>query len=139
MPGGDFRTLLHNCSGFSHPVARFYIAEMVMAVHSLHSFGFIHRDLKPENFLVDARGHLKLTDFGLSTGVLNPQAYLHDKGPRALSSDLRNHELLGFPSSTVQKLVCSRKYDREFPFAYPCYAYRLDLSLALLITWHLKF
>jgi len=52
--------------------ARFYIAEMFAGVGELHKLGYIHRDLKPENFLVDGTGHVKLTDFGLATGALNP-------------------------------------------------------------------
>lgn len=52
--------------------ARFYAAEMFLGVNELHKLGYIHRDLKPENFLVDGTGHVKLTDFGLATGALNP-------------------------------------------------------------------
>ena len=47
---------------------RFYIAELVLAVESVHKMGFIHRDIKPDNILIDAEGHIKLTDFGLCTG-----------------------------------------------------------------------
>jgi cell cycle protein kinase DBF2 len=43
---------------------------MFLAVSALHKLGYIHRDLKPENFLVGANGHIKLTDFGLSSGIL---------------------------------------------------------------------
>ena len=43
---------------------------MFLAVNALHKLGYIHRDLKPENFLVAANGHIKLTDFGLSSGIL---------------------------------------------------------------------
>ncbi|KAJ9100750.1 hypothetical protein QFC19_005489 [Naganishia cerealis] len=73
VPGGDFRTLLNNSGVLKEEHARFYSAEMFMGVNELHKLGYIHRDLKPENFLVDASGHVKLTDFGLATGALNPQ------------------------------------------------------------------
>lgn len=70
VPGGDFRTLLNNTGYLIPPHARFYIAEMFAAVNSLHDLGFTHRDLKPENFLVDSKGHIKLTDFGLAAGLV---------------------------------------------------------------------
>jgi serine/threonine protein kinase len=73
VPGGDFRTLL-NASGVLHEQhARFYFGEMCCAVMDLHQLGYIHRDLKPENFLLDATGHVKLTDFGLSRGHIHPE------------------------------------------------------------------
>lgn len=72
MPGGDFRTLLNNTGVIHNRYARFYIAEMFTAVDALHQLGYIHRDLKPENFLIDSSGHVKLTDFGLSAGMLSP-------------------------------------------------------------------
>ncbi|KAJ1559844.1 hypothetical protein HK405_009131 [Cladochytrium tenue] len=68
VPGGDMRTLLTNSGVLREEHARFYSAEMFTAVAELHRLGYIHRDLKPENFLIDASGHLKLTDFGLSRG-----------------------------------------------------------------------
>ncbi|KIY48646.1 kinase-like protein [Fistulina hepatica ATCC 64428] len=73
VPGGDFRTLLNNSGVLKEEHARFYISEMFAGVNELHKLGYIHRDLKPENFLVDASGHVKLTDFGLATGALNPR------------------------------------------------------------------
>lgn len=48
------------------------MAEMFVSVNELHKLGYIHRDLKPENFLVDSLGHIKLTDFGLAAGAINP-------------------------------------------------------------------
>jgi len=72
VPGGDFRTLLNNTGVLHNRHARFYIAEMFSCVDALHNLGYIHRDLKPENFLIDATGHVKLTDFGLAAGMLSP-------------------------------------------------------------------
>ena len=44
--------------------ARFYIAELSLALEAIHSMGYVHRDIKPDNMLLDAGGHLKLADFG---------------------------------------------------------------------------
>jgi cell cycle protein kinase DBF2/cell cycle protein kinase DBF20 len=71
VPGGDFRTLLNNAGYLNAHHARFYISEMFAAVNALHQLGFTHRDLKPENFLIDAKGHIKLTDFGLAAGAVS--------------------------------------------------------------------
>ena len=50
----------------SEDEARFYIAELVLAVESVHNLNCIHRDLKPDNILIDKLGHIQLSDFGLS-------------------------------------------------------------------------
>ena len=54
---------------FSEEMCRHYIAESVLAIDSIHELGFIHRDIKPDNLLLDAQGHVKLSDFGLCTGL----------------------------------------------------------------------
>lgn len=51
---------------FDEEKAKFYLAEIVLAIEHLHNYSIIHRDLKPENLVFDKNGHLKLTDFGLS-------------------------------------------------------------------------
>uniref|UniRef100_A0A3P9H8Y9 Rho-associated protein kinase 2 n=1 Tax=Oryzias latipes TaxID=8090 RepID=A0A3P9H8Y9_ORYLA len=63
MPGGD---LVNLTSTYDVPEkwAKFYTAEVVMALDAIHSMGFIHRDVKPDNMLLDRLGHLKLADFG---------------------------------------------------------------------------
>ncbi|TDG45099.1 hypothetical protein AWZ03_008524 [Drosophila navojoa] len=66
MVGGDLKSLLAMYGYFDEPTARFYVAEMVMALQYLHQHGIVHRDIKPDNMLLSASGHVKLTDFGLS-------------------------------------------------------------------------
>merc|ERR1719182_846141 len=56
---------------FDEETTRFYMAESVLAINSIHDLGFIHRDIKPDNLLLDAKGHIKLTDLGLSTKMQN--------------------------------------------------------------------
>lgn len=68
IPGGDMMSLLIRMEVFPEHLARFYIAELTLAVESVHRMGFIHRDIKPDNILIDLDGHIKLTDFGLCTG-----------------------------------------------------------------------
>ncbi len=69
LPGGDMMTLLMKKDTLSEEVTQFYIAETALAIDSIHKMGFIHRDIKPDNLLLDARGHIKLSDFGLCTGL----------------------------------------------------------------------
>ncbi|KAJ0408385.1 hypothetical protein P43SY_003111 [Pythium insidiosum] len=66
QPGGELFSYLRQEGTFSEDKARFYLAEMILALEHLHSKGIIHRDLKPENVLISAEGHVKLTDFGLA-------------------------------------------------------------------------
>jgi len=66
VPGGDLMGLLIRVEVLPEPEARFYIAEAVVAIASLHSLGYAHRDLKPDNLLLDGKGHLKLADLGLA-------------------------------------------------------------------------
>ncbi|PAA57640.1 hypothetical protein BOX15_Mlig031448g1, partial [Macrostomum lignano] len=69
LQGGDMMTLLIKRDTLSEDEAQFYVAETLLALNSIHSLGFIHRDVKPDNLLLDHRGHLKLSDFGLCTGL----------------------------------------------------------------------
>ena len=110
LPGGDLMTMLIKYEIFSEDVTRFYMAECVLAIEAVHKLGFIHRyvevlarycalltvdsDIKPDNILIDKEGHIKLSDFGLSTGFhkTHDQAYyqrlLEGRGP---NSPAQNH------------------------------------------------
>lgn len=69
LPGGDLMGMLIEKDTFSEEATRFYAAEAILAIEAVHSLGYIHRDIKPDNFLLDGRGHLKLTDLGLCKKV----------------------------------------------------------------------
>lgn len=66
LNGGELFYHLRREQRFSEDRARFYAAEILLALECLHKNGIIYRDLKPENVLLDSEGHVKLTDFGLS-------------------------------------------------------------------------
>ncbi|KAA8534813.1 hypothetical protein F0562_029745 [Nyssa sinensis] len=65
LPGGDMMTLLIREESLTETVARFYIAQSILAIESIHKHNYIHRDIKPDNLLLDKNGHMKLSDFGL--------------------------------------------------------------------------
>ncbi|XP_044144484.1 LOW QUALITY PROTEIN: serine/threonine-protein kinase MRCK alpha [Bufo gargarizans] len=63
--GGDLLTLLSKFEDrLPEEMARFYLAEMVMAIDSVHQLHYVHRDIKPDNILLDMNGHIRLADFG---------------------------------------------------------------------------
>jgi RAC serine/threonine-protein kinase len=64
--GGELFFHLGKLGKFPEPRARFYAAEIILAISYVHTLDIIYRDLKPENVLLDAQGHIRLTDFGLS-------------------------------------------------------------------------
>lgn len=74
LPGGDCASLCKALGGLPEEWTKQYVAEVVNGLESLHSKGVVHRDMKPDNLLIDQKGHLKLTDFGLSKiGLLGRQ------------------------------------------------------------------
>lgn len=87
MPGGDLMSLLMKEDTFSEDTTKFLMAEAAHAISSVHALGYIHRDIKPDNMLLDARGHLKLTDLGLckKVGDISPGDH-----PEVVLDTLRN-------------------------------------------------
>jgi serine/threonine kinase 38 len=86
LAGGDLMTLLMKKDILTEDEAKFYIAELILAVESVHNMNGIHRDLKPDNILIDKKGHIQLSDFGLSK--------LADQSFYPMSIDLPNEDEL---------------------------------------------
>lgn len=96
--GGELFTHLAAERMFSEDVAAFYVAEMALALEHLHkNVGVVYRDLKPENCLLDAEGHLVLTDFGLSK-VSSEDA------------DSGCNSLLGTPEYMAPEILLGKEY-----------------------------
>ncbi|GMR59911.1 hypothetical protein PMAYCL1PPCAC_30106 [Pristionchus mayeri] len=69
--GGDMLTLLSKFDvHMPEDIVRFYVAEMVLAIDSVHQLGYVHRDIKPDNVLLDGTGHIRLADFGSCLRVM---------------------------------------------------------------------
>ena len=67
MPaGGELFYHLDKEGSFPEATARFYAANVLLAMSHLHSLGIVYRDLKPENLLIDAEGYVKMADFGFA-------------------------------------------------------------------------
>jgi len=97
--GGELFCHLQRRGKFAEPRARFYTAELVLALAHIHALGVVYRDLKPENVLLDDRGHVRLTDFGLSKEGVTA----HAKGA---------HSFCGTPEYLAPEILARRGHGR---------------------------
>ena len=94
LPGGDLMNYLILKDILSEDEARFYIAEIILAVDSIHKFDCIHRDIKPDNILIGKDGHIKLSDFGLSkvSDKLRDEYYYNNKNvDETFNENIKTH------------------------------------------------
>jgi serine/threonine kinase 38 len=111
LPGGDLMNLLIKKDILSEDESRFYMGEMVLAIESVHRLNYIHRDLKPDNVLLDAEGHIKLTDFGLSK---------HAEIRSSTASSSEKYEIKRSNNYNALKLMLNKKlgYKRDRQLAF---------------------
>uniref|UniRef100_T1JBX6 Ribosomal protein S6 kinase n=1 Tax=Strigamia maritima TaxID=126957 RepID=T1JBX6_STRMM len=100
--GGELFTHLYQREHFTETEVRIYIGEIILALEHLHKLGIIYRDIKLENILLDAQGHIVLTDFGLSKEFLphekDQRTYsfcgtIEYMAPEVVSGDKTGHDL----------------------------------------------
>ena len=92
LPGGDFMNLLIKKDILTEDEAKFYTAELILAIENIHKLDCIHRDIKPDNVLIDKTGHIKLSDFGLAK-----------VSPKIFEINYNNNENIDFKPETHQK------------------------------------
>ncbi|CAJ0574879.1 unnamed protein product, partial [Mesorhabditis spiculigera] len=113
LPGGDMMTLLIKKDTLPEEATQFYIAEAALAIQFIHNLGFIHRDIKPDNLLLDARGHVKLSDFGLCTGLKKIHRTEHYRNwPSQLPADFVQK-----PFESKRKAETWKKNRRAFAYS----------------------
>ncbi|KAJ3426693.1 cell cycle protein kinase dbf2-related [Anaeramoeba flamelloides] len=127
--GGDLKCLLNQINSLNEDSTRFYLAEMILTVDDLHKQGFIHRDLKPENFLISSKGHLKLTDFGLSKNIFPDQKNWKATIDRMTKEELnkkKHFTLVGTPNYMSPEILSRKGYDNSVDFwSLGCILYEL--------------
>lgn len=110
LNGGDCASLVKVLGGLPEDWAKKYLAEVLLGIEHLHSRGIVHRDLKPDNLLIDQKGHLKLTDFGLSRMGLIGRQKRALKSPNDSTPDLLKH---GFARTTSMGSSRSASFDLQ--------------------------
>eukprot|EP00041_Stephanoeca_diplocostata_P033326 m.1099044 g.1099044 ORF g.1099044 m.1099044 type:complete len:424 (+) comp24315_c0_seq37:108-1379(+) len=93
---GELLGVMRHCGPLKEPSGRFYGAQLVLGLKYIHSLMLVHRDIKPENILIDARGYIKITDFGFSKKI--------ERGGRTYSS-------CGTPQYTAPEIILGQGHD----------------------------
>jgi len=96
--------------------------QLIDGVSYCHDKGVYHRDLKPENVLVDAKGNIKISDFGLSAL------------PQQLGTDGLLHTTCGSPNYIAPEVLANRGYDGSRSDVWSC-----GVILYVILTGYLPF
>ncbi len=112
LPGGDLMSLLMDRDILPELDAKFYAAELVLCIESVHKLNCIHRDLKPDNVLIGKDGHIKLSDFGLSKRMEFP-LYDNNIDNNNLNSNLNNNNNFNSYASKFNQFKLMTKNKRR--------------------------
>lgn len=104
VPGGELFARLRKSGRFSMDAARFYTAQVVLALAYLHSNNIVYRDLKPENILIDPQGYIRLCDFGFAKKI-EDKTFTLCGTPEYLAPEVRWLSLSDSLSTVVHRRV----------------------------------
>jgi serine/threonine protein kinase len=90
MTGGDLRFHISKLKRFSEEQTKFFTACIITGLEFIHVNGIVHRDIKPENLVLDNRGYVRITDFGIAR----------------LMSGENKHETSGTPGYMAPEVMC---------------------------------
>ncbi|CAJ0947776.1 unnamed protein product [Ranitomeya imitator] len=111
--GGDCDRLINSYGRLPLALARMYIAETVLAVEYLHSYGVVHRDLKPVNLMISSSGHIKVADFGLSKlGLMRPTSDIYKVRSKDITREFRDNEVTGTYHYVAPEVILKVGYGR---------------------------
>ena len=98
LSGGDFRYHISIHKKFSEEQTRFFICGIILSLEYIHSKGIIHRDIKPENLVLDAKGYVRLTDFGIAKKIKEDNSNESSGTPGYMSPEVLNSKNHSFPA-----------------------------------------
>lgn len=99
--GGEVWTLLRNRGYFDDNTTHFIVGCVLEAFNYLHTRGIVYRDLKPENLMVDARGYVKLVDFGFA---------------KYIGQTSKTWTFCGTPEYVAPEIVLNKGHDRAVDY-----------------------
>ena len=98
LPGGDLRYHISIHKKFSEEQTRFFICGIILSLEYIHSKGIIHRDIKPENLVLDEKGYIRLTDFGIAKKNMEDNSSETSGTPGYMSPEVINSKNHSFPA-----------------------------------------